>query len=408
MKKKWIKEKSKSENLIAAIKNLVYYSKLEVTNSTIESDLSLHSSFPSFQCISDVLHNWLIPNKTLKISPEKLLKVLLPAIVYFEKEDKYVLLMSIENNQIAYIDTAFGWITENLDDFLKKWNGIILIVKKQENSGEENYNKKKREKLLKTISVISLLSITLVFLIELIFKNIHDRALISNYLIVFSAKIIGFGSSIILLKLEFGLNNSVLNRICHSSKKLNCIEVLHSKKAKFFGKYSLAEIGFAYFSATLMYLLLSLLHIEFIFVLFVVSGCATLYSLYLIYYQFFILKKACPFCLITELSIFIEFINLLIIFKEGSSFQQTFNIVAIGLVILFISVYIVNEFKSHLLIKNENSVLKKERNFFSQNHFVIKALLETQPKIVTNIEENEIVLNEKYPENNIILFKLKL
>jgi uncharacterized membrane protein len=402
MKRKWIKETSKSDNLIAVLKNFVYYNKLQVTNSSIESDLSLHSSFPGFQCISDVLHNWLVPNKILKISSEKLYRLPLPAIVYLEEIDKYVLLMSIENDEITYIDTKSGWRTESLKIFLKKWDGVVLIARKQTNSGEEGYVKKRKKKILETTFKVFILAVIFTFLIGGTFRNLKDYPTILNYLIVFVAKIIGFSSSMVLLKLEFGLNNSILNKICYSSKKLSCYEVLHSKRAKFFGKYSLAEIGFVYFLSTLIYFILSPENLNVILVLFIISSGGVLYSFYLIYYQFFYLKKACPFCLITELSIFIEFASLFLVINEVSNFQLTIKQIVLGFGILFLSIYIVNEFKLVLLLKRENMILKKERNLFSQNHSVIKTFLETQPKIVSTIKENEFILNEKYSENNLI------
>lgn len=403
MKKKWFKERDKSDNLIAITKNFIYQNDIAVTNLTIEKELKSHFQYPGFQSISDTFHNWLIPNKVFRIDSERIHKAVFPAIAYFEGTNSFVLIIAYENNNVRYINSSVGWVTETLDNFNKKWNGVLLMAQKQENSGENNYRENKRLETFNKISKYAFYFIAAVLLtMGMIFNSGTNKN--SIYIAQFVAKITGLIGSIILLKVELGNYNSALHRICSLHKNLSCSEVLKSSSAKIFGYYSLAELGILYFLSTLMGLILSphYFYNETMLILAITSVFACIYSIYLIFYQFHILKKACPFCLLVEFVIIIEFLLSISYISDNSVSIKFFYPLAYMFGIVITLFFFIHKLKSSVILNKRNTYLEKEINFFAQNPKVLQTYFEEHKEVIMTLSSHEFAINKNQSENNLI------
>jgi hypothetical protein len=89
---------------------------------------------------------------------------------------------------------------------------------------------------------------------------------------------------------------------------------LNDKASKIFGWFGWADAGFIYFAAGLSYLLTGIHGAE-LSVLAILSAASLPYPLFSIYYQGFVLKKWCPFCVAVQLVLVIEFILLMPVFS---------------------------------------------------------------------------------------------
>lgn len=125
-----------------------------------------------------------------------------------------------------------------------------------------------------------------------------------------AAKMLGLTASVYLILHELKIHIPLADKLCYYRSITNCDKVLTSKVSKLFGGVTWADIGFIYFTGTLLYLtganessslgLLALL-----------SLFALPYPLFSIYYQAIVIKTLCPFCLIVQAVLIAEFIFLL-------------------------------------------------------------------------------------------------
>lgn len=114
---------------------------VKVTENTLKTAFKFHPDYPSLSTLSDVLSEWKVDNLAVKISPQQLQEITYPAISHIEdgNEGYFVLLQAFENQQVTYLDSEKGIITETLELFSSKWQGVTLLLEKLEKSGEPDF-----------------------------------------------------------------------------------------------------------------------------------------------------------------------------------------------------------------------------------------------------------------------------
>ncbi len=136
-------------------------------------------------------------------------------------------------------------------------------------------------------------------------------------------------------------NNSLVQKLCNTSKKTSCQTVLDSKASKLFGWLSLSELGLVYFAGGFFVLLISsfsVVSIQIPTFLAWLSALALPYTLFSVYYQKFVVKQWCPLCL-GVLVVCVVLILLWLDFALGFQFLNlppfpTLNVLNLQLLIL--------------------------------------------------------------------------
>lgn len=104
-------------------------------------------------------------------------------------------------------------------------------------------------------------------------------------------------------------------RFCSANQKgVNCRAVLNSAGSKFLGIVSFTDIGALYFLSLFVFSLLGLMTNQpnqVLSVLFLASILPLPYTLYSVYYQAWVIKKACPLCIGILLVLWLQFLLLL-------------------------------------------------------------------------------------------------
>lgn len=406
MKKKWYKQRVSEDNVIAVVKNLLYYLNVPFTNISLEKEILYHHKYPSLQTISDVLTIYHIPNKAVLITEEKLFNIQYPAIAYFNEEKKFVILHSIKEDMITYIDPEKGWKTVNIDIFQAKWKGFILMVLKVEKSSEinlENNRKEEKEEQKQNI-FISFLSLIIIFYFFLnSFSNIN---LIFPVLITNILKLIGFFTSTVLFKMEIGRTGTWASNFCQLHKSFNCNISLSKVFGNFFKKdFSLAEIGIIYFSSSLILLnLLTYIQqaITFFEIQLFISFVSATLAVFLILVQVLYLKKICPFCLIVNTILISE---LFITIKNLDVFinPEWKIIISLGSFSLLLSITMFNLLKNIIKKNLKNKSFEQKYILILSKSDFFKNIIETHPKINYNDFEYDILIGNKDSSDEILL-----
>jgi uncharacterized membrane protein/thiol-disulfide isomerase/thioredoxin len=293
-------------NLEEIIKKL----KLKVSENTLKTAFKFHPDYPSLSTLSDVLSEWKVENLAVKISPQQLQEITYPAIAHIEdgQEGYFVLLQSFKNQQVSYWDSEKGTITETIELFTSKWQGVTLLLEQSDNSGEPGY-----EMILKKETFGNIEKwigfITLGFLV------VGGFAIAETWqnALLWSIICIGTSVSTIILLGEYGIKSPTIEKLCNLNNQTNCDTVLQSSGSKIFQHFSWAEIGFCYFVGTCIFTIIIFLTKEYLSLntLTIVSMIALPYTIFSVYYQWQIVKKWCTLCLVIQAILVLEFVILI-------------------------------------------------------------------------------------------------
>jgi uncharacterized membrane protein len=200
-------------------------------------------------------------------------------------------------------------------------------------------------------------------------------------------KTLGLALSLALLTQELHLSVNWINKTCQWNERTSCESVLTSPASKIFSWLSMTDIGLMYFGGGLFACFLGALSgqtVNIISILAIINFMALPYTVFSIYYQAFIVKQWCVFCLAVQLILWVEFVffvgfNQVFVF-EADSLIYTLSLVgwsylAIGFVWLGIKPLIISLKKGEITLKTLTRIKKNSSLFFqlltSQNSIKI-------------------------------------
>src|SRR5258708_27090956 len=132
-------EQTSIDNGEASLKNLIALLGVKVSKRTLD-EVKNYPNYPSIGALSGCLTEWNIKNISVRLKSSQLNEIPYPAIAHLNKNaGHFVVLQKFEQNLIQYIDSEVGLVRETIEEFSKKWTGVILLVEANEKSGAENY-----------------------------------------------------------------------------------------------------------------------------------------------------------------------------------------------------------------------------------------------------------------------------
>lgn len=299
---------------------------VRVNNITVNETLQNHPDWPSLLCISDALRKWDIPNAAGKINIEDIDLLPTPFLARIEEPDNpLTVVTNVAGSRISYYSHRHkkSVIVEK-DTFFQKWTGIYLIAEPHKESGEKNYGKAKRSALLKaTVPLILLLLVTGFSFYGL--NTMFNGSITTTVFVQYLVYIAGVVVTSLLLWYEIDRNNPLLKKVCTGISKGSCEAILTGEQAKLLGWLSWSEVGFFYFTGSL----LSLLFVQrAVNILAWLSVLAMPYIIFSLYYQWRVAKRWCVLCLSVQVLLLISGINIL----SGSFIHQPF-ILSVGVLL---------------------------------------------------------------------------
>lgn len=342
---------------------------IEVTKITLKNNNFQAST--NLATLSDQLKDWNVNCLPVKIGKEQLLEIPYPAIAHLNEVDgRFVVLEKLERNLLYYRDPDAGSIIEAIQDFEKKWTGVILLVERSEKSGEEGYKEKRKQELFSEWSNY----LTWVLLIGLLIIPFFFLKI--NVLPYYFTKILGLALCFILFQKQFGNTNKSLNSFCRLGSKADCDTVIHSSASRLFG-FHLSELGLLYFVGGLLILIIvTFTHSAIPLPIGILSVLALPFTIASVYYQWRVVKAWCPLCLLVMAVIWLE---VLCLYVWGDSFafnlQSTFiSLFGFTLPLLFwLSV------RQRFIDSHQVPALERNLTKFTRSERIFQALLSNQP-----------------------------
>jgi protein-disulfide isomerase/uncharacterized membrane protein len=348
--------------------------KISVSSSYLSDKLRSHSDYPSLSSITAALDELGIDNAALVVDKEKLDKLPVPFLAH----------SSVNGGRFIVVKNIKKQILKNTK-FEKNWNGIAVLAEKPENW----YHADNASNLVKETKVkyqIILAGVVIILFAGISLFNHFSWQIVSLFLF----SLVGLASAILIVQHELGISNELTEQLCSAGKNTDCEAVMHSKGSRVGKWFNWADAGIIYFSSFLL-LLVSLS--SGLLILAILSAAAIPFTFFSLYYQWQVVKKWCPLCLITVAILWMQFVLLL-------PLLTAFNLTAVGVSAIAFIAFIFTAVSAIwlLIIKTtlNHNIELTDKNYsllrFKNNPNIFSALLKQQRKADITPFENDLQL----------------
>lgn len=339
--------------------------------------LESHPDYPSFASIYDTLQEVGITCRVCQGTKEELEKENRPFLAHF----------NVNGGDIRYYHSMAD-AERQVNEFDKYWSGHVLFIEKPGKYGNREHDlQHKEEKLVRFFNALAFIIIATIYLcIAIYFTN--------SYFILFTIScFIGLYLSWLILQKEFGLQNTVSDKICGMAKHSQCQAVLFSKGAKLFSWLTWGDVGIVYFAGSLFFLSFSLLIGQHTVLFCYISLGGLIFPVYSLYYQWRVIKQWCMLCLGVLIALAVNGTIGIIQISKSSGFFLNKKQLGAG-ALLFITIllfvlaawYVVKSLYQRSLSSFANQI-KAEK--FRRNPQIFNALLDKQDYNWLNLPEQK-------------------
>jgi thiol-disulfide isomerase/thioredoxin len=278
---------------------------VKVNGETVNETLQNHPDWPTLLCVTDSLNKWNIPNGAGKVDVSDIDQLPVPFVAYtYDREAPLAIVTQVDETTVQVFHKNYNKLkTESREEFLKNWNGVYLLAEPDEHSREANYEANKRKAFFSSLIPVSafaaLVALSFLFVYKITGANevgqfYNAGGIYLQYIITLAGVVV----TALLLWYEIDKTNPLLQKVCTGIAKGNCNAILSGKQAKVFSWLSWSEVGFFYFTGSLLVILsgsegsISLLGW--------LNVLALPYTVFSVYYQWRVAKQWCVLCLAVQ------------------------------------------------------------------------------------------------------------
>ena len=217
----------------------------------------------------------------------------------------FVIVTGIDGDNISY--RTLG-VDEKIpaDEFKQAWDGVVLLSFPAENAQEPDYRVHARIDFFMRAKKWVLAAACLILFAYLFIANGLYRHL--STIFVAAIDLAGLYFTYLLVQKSLKIHNPAADRVCKVLQDGGCDSILEMKASKFFGLFGWSEVGFAYFSVSLITLLLLPGMMPW---LALCNLCCLPFTFWSIWYQKFRAKKWCTLCVCVQASLWLLFSSYL-------------------------------------------------------------------------------------------------
>ena len=369
-----------------------------------------HPHWPGLLCISDSLNKWNVPNGAGKIEPDKMDELPSPFLAYTNNSEyPLIIVAAVTPTHIDCYTKNYNQLTTiTRESFLQSWTGIYLIAETTDNSGEKAYQQNKKKAIINALVPASFFILLLTLSLLLIYRAINANrtsiafSAIGVYLQYFIL-LVGVIVTALLLWYEVDKNNPVLQKVCTGIAKGNCSAILTGKQLKLFYWLSWSEVGFFYFSGSLVTLLFAATGLtNTVTLLAWLNILALPYTVFSVYYQWQVAKQWCVLCLAVQALLLLGGINIFANNLLAASFELSISFcIKFALLYLF-PVFLWFIAKPFILRLQEAKNTKREYLRIKFNAEIYETLLKKQKAITLSADGLGIDIGNPAATNTII------
>lgn len=240
----------------------------------------------------------------------------------------FVIVTGIDTDTISYRSLGVDE-TVPAEEFKEAWDGNVLLSFPAEDAAEPDYHVHARiDFFMRAKKWVLATSCTLLlaylFIVNGLYRNIST-------ILVTAIDLAGLYFTYLLVQKSLKIHNPAADRVCKVLQEGGCDSILEMKASKFFGLFGWSEVGFAYFSVSLLTLLLLPSMLPW---LALCNLCCLPFTFWSIWYQKFRARKWCTLCVCVQASLWLLFFSYLSGGWIREAWPLSLDFVALGLAYL--------------------------------------------------------------------------
>lgn len=256
--------------------------------------------FKSLFGLSKLLSQYGVDNEALRLSDKSEIAKL-PVPFLAGTGGGFVIVTSVSHDRISYLTQGVAEEAP-LDEFTKAWCGVALLAYPDEKSVEPGYAAHARDLFIaKAKKWVLAAGIVVLFLYLFISNGLYAHW---STVGIAAIDIFGLWLTYMLVQKSLKIENHAADRVCGVLQAGGCDSVLEMKASKFFGIFGWSEVGFSYFSVSLLTLLM---FPQWCCYLAVCNLCCLPFTFWSIWYQKFRAKVWCTLCVSVQASLWLLF-----------------------------------------------------------------------------------------------------
>ena len=257
-------------------------------------------TFKSLFGFSRLLKEYGIDNEAYQIA-DKLEIDRLDTPFMAQGNQKFVIVTSVTPDSVTYL-TETGPVVSTRDNFFRRWNGVVLMAYPDENSIEPDYASHRRAMIIDTAKKwILIASAAIIALYLFISSGLYAEW---SEIALLATNGAGLYVSYLLMLKTLNIKSRSADRACGFIETHGCDHVLSSAMSSFMGIFKWSEVGLAYFSVSLMTLLVFPEYTNYL--AFLNLFCRP-YSFWSVWYQKTRAKAWCTLCLSVQALLWLSF-----------------------------------------------------------------------------------------------------
>lgn len=256
--------------------------------------------FKSLFGLSKLLLEYGVDNEALRLA-EKSEIGKLPVPFLAGTDGGFVIVTSVGADRIGYLTQG---VAETMppDEFKKAWSGVVLLAYPDEKSVEPGYAAHARDLFIGEAKKWVLAAGAILLFLYLFVSNRIYAAWSTVGLTLID--LAGLWLTYMLVQKSLKIKSHAADRVCGVLQEGGCDSVLETKASKFFGIFGWSEVGFSYFSVSLLTLLM---FPQWICYLALCNACCLPFTFWSIWYQKFRAKAWCTLCVSVQASLWLLF-----------------------------------------------------------------------------------------------------
>ncbi|TFF37318.1 vitamin K epoxide reductase family protein [Mucilaginibacter psychrotolerans] len=383
---------------------------VKISATTLKKEIEEHPDFPSLLSISDVFTTYGIENEGVKIELDKFADIPCPYIAQLKgvkhRDSFFSVVKSFDLTQVTFFDPEKSqWCVSQKEKFLERCVGIVLLAEAGPRSGERGYAQiRTRERRKQLFQFLTLSFIPALAILTGVLAFMTD-GIGAMFPFLFTILVVaGIAVSSLLLWYEVDQHNPFLQQICSSGKKTNCSAILKSKASHVMG-ISWSVLGFSYFAG--MFLLLffgGITNSVTESVCAWISGFASVYIVFSVYYQWRIAKQWCLLCLSIQAILGLQLITAIAGGWYGMFHSSNLSLdwIIKAMVSFAISFFTINFFLPALKKAKEANRLNTQLQRLKHNPEIFEALLSKQKYLSVSTAGLGITIGNPDAKNTLI------
>ena len=214
----------------------------------------------------------------------------------------FVIVTEVGHDHVDYLSRGESQVMP-VDEFKKIWDGNVFLAFPTPGAREPDYSLHSRMRAFESLKKVALVVLAIVIFAYLFIFNDVWTHVSTVFLAIFN--LLGLVFTFMLVQKSMKIKSRAADKVCGVIEEGGCDTVLETKASTFYGLFSWSEIGFTYFSVSLLTLLIFPQYTNY---LAACNICCLPFTLWSVWYQKFRAKAWCTLCLSVQATLWLLFI----------------------------------------------------------------------------------------------------